>query len=593
METRTEILVKLEELINKDVDVNEILTEVEILKRAFGKTLEEETNKHLENFIAEGGEPSDFSAPKSEDRDKFNDLLSTIHDRKTKKESDIKNTHEQNLKTKQDLVIELQDIIRNEENISKAFNRMSAVKNKWKVTGEVSPHAYKDLQNDYSKLLEEFFYHINIYKELKDNDFKKNLQQREEMIVKMKALVDEKSIKNTRSLSGTYLSEWDEIGPVNRDDWGRVRDEFRIVSKEVFDKIKSHFTEIKEQRKNNLDKKQELLQNVIAIAELDIDNIKTWRKRTDEVLTIQKEWKSTGFAEKKHNDKIWEEFREACNTFFDKKSEFFGGEKEKWNGNKERKEKLIVRAEKLKDLTDWKETSFQMMKLQKNWKNIGPAGQKAEQPLWNKFRKACDSFFNAKKEYYDTLDDRLAENLKKKEAFVIKLGKAKIEKEKGAAQIKTLIGEWDELGMVSRDSMKDVNEKYRKAIDVLYDKLGLDKNAIESQKFNDKIENLKGKDNAEKLLKDEQRFINEQIDKLNKEILQYENNLSFFGFSKGATADKMKAEVQGNIDMVQVKVDAWAQKRKEVSKAVRGLTKPKEGVKEDSKPNTETAIDTH
>ena len=300
-----------------------------------------------------------------------------------------------------------------------------------------------------------------------------------------------------------------------------------------------------------------------------------WKKKTDEVLAIQKQWKSVGFAEKKHNDKIWEEFRTACNAFFDKKGEFFGDEKEKWDANKAKKEKLVEQAEKLKNLTDWKETSFQMIKLQKDWKNIGPAGQKAEQSLWNKFRKACDSFFNAKKEYYDTLDDRLAENLNKKEDFIANLAEVKIDKVNGVAQIKVLIGEWDELGMVPRDSVKDINEKYRKAIDSLYDKLGLDKNEIAIQKFNDKVESLKEKDNGENLLKDEQRFINEQIDKLNKEVLQYENNLSFFGFSKGATADKMKAEVQEKIDAVQVKVDAWAQKRKAVSKAVRELTKPK------------------
>ena len=582
MEVRNELLAKLEEIVNRDVDVNDILKEVEVLKRAFGKTLETETNKNLEDFIGSGGEPKDFTAPKLEGEEKFDSLIASVIDKKQKKENDIKNGQEQNLKTKQDLVEELRDIIHNEENISKAFNRMTAVKDKWKATGEVSPHAYKDLQYDYSKLLEEFFYHINIYKELKDNDFKKNLQQREELIVKMRALIEEKSIKQTRTLSGAYLSEWDEIGPVSKDDWGRLRDEFRASSKLVFDRIKAHFTDIKEQRKNNLEKKQELLASVTAIAELDIDNVKTWKKNTEEVLSIQKEWKSVGFADKKFNDKIWEEFRTACNAFFDKKGEFFGDEKEKWDANKAKKEKLVEQAEKLKNLTDWKETSFQMIKLQKDWKNIGPAGQKAEQSLWNKFRKSCDSFFNAKKEYYDTLDDRLAENLKKKEDFIANLAEAKIDKANGVSQIKVLIGEWDELGMVPRDSVKDINEKYRKAIDSLYDKLGLDKNEIAIQKFNDKVESLKGKDNGENLLKDEQRFINEQIDKLNKEVLQYENNLSFFGFSKGATADKMKAEVQEKIDAVQVKVDGWGQKRKAVSKAVRELNKAKEEVKEDT-----------
>ena len=582
MDARNELLAKLEEIVNRDVDVNDILKEVQALKIAFGKTLETETNKNLENFIGSGGEPKDFIAPKLEGEEKFDGLIALVKDKKQKKENDIKNGQEQNLKTKQDLIEELRDIIHNEENISKAFNRMTAVKDKWKATGEVSPHAYKDLQNDYSKLLEEFFYHINIYKELKDNDFKKNLQQREDLIVKMRALIEEKSIKTTRTLSGAYLSEWDEVGPVNRDEWARIREEFRSASKQVFDRIKSHFTDIKDQRKNNLEKKQELLKGVLLISELDIDNVKTWKKKTEEVLTIQKQWKSVGFAEKKYNDKIWEEFRTACNVFFDKKEEYFGVEKEKWDANKAKKEKLVEQAEKLKNLTDWKETSFQMIKLQKDWKNIGPAGQKAEQSLWNKFRKACDSFFNAKKEYYDTLDDRLAENLKKKEDFIANLAEAKIDKANGVAQIKVLIGEWDELGMVPRDSVKDINEKYRKAIDSLYDKLGLDKNEIENQKFIDKVESLKGKDNGENLLKDEQRFINEQIDKLNKEVLQYENNLSFFGFSKGATADKMKAEVQKKIDEVQVKVDAWAQKRKAVSKAVRELNKVKQEVKEDT-----------
>jgi predicted XRE-type DNA-binding protein len=298
MEVRNELLAKLEEIVNRDVDVNDILKEVEVLKRAFGKTLETETNKNLEDFIGSGGEPKDFTAPKLEGEEKFDSLIASVIDKKQKKENDIKNGQEQNLKTKQDLVEELRDIIHNEENISKAFNRMTAVKDKWKATGEVSPHAYKDLQYDYSKLLEEFFYHINIYKELKDNDFKKNLQQREELIVKMRALIEEKSIKTTRTLSGAYLSEWDEVGPVSRDEWARIREEFRAASKQVFDRIKSHFTDIKDQRKNNLEKKQELLKGILLLSELDIDNVKTWKKKTDEVLAIQKQWKSVGFAEK-------------------------------------------------------------------------------------------------------------------------------------------------------------------------------------------------------------------------------------------------------------------------------------------------------
>ncbi len=481
MSTSAELLTKMQEIVDKGVDIEEVAKEVAAIQQSMLKAIEPQVNQLLEDFVAAGNEPDTFVVPTLEEENKLEEMISVLKDRKKKKEQEIKNAQEENLKTKQDLIAELRDIISNEENIGKAFNRLNAVQDKWKATGEVSPHAYKDLQNEYSKVLEEFFYHINIYKELKDNDLKRNLQQREEMVLKMKALVDEKNIKNARSLSSTYLSEWDEIGPVNKEDWEKIRDEFRTYTKQVHERIKNHFNEIKEQRKNNLENKQVLLEKVTAIAELEIENLKTWKKKTDEVLAIQKEWKSIGFATKKENDKIWEDFRAACNTFFDKKGTFFGGEKEKWDDNKAKKQKLVDRAEQLAKSTDWKETSFQIIKLQKEWKKIGSAGQKAEQSLWVKFRGACDTFFNAKKEYYDTLDDRLAENLKKERSFLSKLAKAKIEKENGADQIKTLMSEWDELGMVPKSSMKDINEKYRMALDEVYAKLGLDKSHRESK----------------------------------------------------------------------------------------------------------------
>lgn len=582
METRAQMLERLENVIQQDVDVNEILAEVSEIKKAYLQNFKAEVEELKFQFTEDGNDENDFVAPEFEDKKRFDELMSIVKERKDKKEREIKDAQDLNLKTKQDLIAELHDIIQNEENITKAFNRMNAVRDKWKETGEVSPHAYKDLQNDYSKKLEEFFYHINIYKELKEHDLKKNLEQREGMIAKMKELLKEENINTCRSLAGVYLSEWDEIGPVHKEDWEKVRDEFRAVAKDVFDRIKKHFNDIKEQRQKNLDEKQKLVEKVKNIVAQEISNIGTWKKKTDEILKVQEEWKKIGFALKKENDAIWEEFRGVCNEFFNAKKEFFGEEKEKWNNNKERKEKLVQKAEELMNSTEWKQASFDLIKLQKEWKKIGLAGQKFEQILWNKFRAACDHFFNAKKEYFDTLDDRLADNLKKKKDFIAKLEKTKLDKEKGADEIKVMVAEWEDLGMVPRDNAKDINEAYRKAIDALYSQLGLDKDELQKQKFADKLDNLQGQDNAEKLLQDEKRFINDSIDKLEKEKLQLENNLSFFAFSKGAAADKMKAEAQGKIDAVQAKIEEWAEKRKQISIAIRALNKPVEAKAEET-----------
>jgi hypothetical protein len=573
MENLQELLIKLEDTVKKEQLPSEIQAEVDEIIAAFESEIELINQKDLEDFVADGGEEGNFSPKKLPEQVKFKELVHYFQEQLRKQEEAIKIEQENNLTAKKEIIAELTNLIQNEEHIGKAFERFNELKEKWKSIGLVSPHHYKPLQADYSRLNDQFYYNIDIYKQLKDHDLKRNLQLREELIGKMEALLTENSIKNVQQLSGLYLSEWDEIGPINKEDWTRISDKFKTVTKKVFQRIKDHFNELKLQREKNLEAKQTLLDKAKQIVEFERTEEKHWKKATEQILDIQKEWRKIGFATKKENDKVWEDFRALCNGFFEQKSNFYDGIKESWNENKVKKEQLIEKAEALKTNTDWQETANQFIQLQKQWKRIGATNHKIEQKLWLKFRAAADSFFTAKKEYFDTLDDRLADNLKKKEEFLVTLPNIKLQGDKNNDRelLKKLRTDWEALGHVPKEKVKEINDKFNKLIDNLYNSLGKENGNIDNLKYEDKIEQLLHRDKPKQLLSEEERFLKGKMEQLTKEKLQYENNLLFFGFSKGKEVDKMKEEVNKKIELVNSQIAQFEKKLRVVQKVMRSV----------------------
>ena len=572
MEKLQKLLIDFEDLVNKDVDVDEIIPVVNKLKESFEAELEIYQAQKLGEFLGEGGEEGNFVPEKLVEESKYNDLVFIVNNRKQIKEEAIAEEYSNNLKQKQSIINNLRNLIENEENIGKAFDTFNELRANWKEIGNVSSHDYKTLQAEYSNLLEAFFYNINIYKELKDHDLKRNLQLREDLIVKMEALLTEKVIKQVQSLAGTYLSEWDEIGPVHKDDWTKTRDKFKTITKKVFDRVKEHYNEIKEKRQKNLEAKESLLNKTKEIIQKENQNEKDWRFATEAILNIQKEWKTIGYATKKENDKVWEDFRNLCDTFFNAKALFYSKEKSKWDDNKAKKLKLIETAKTFKSRTDWKETTLKVIKLQNDWKKIGSAGQKVEQALWKQFREACDTFFSAKKEWFDGMDDRHANNLKEKQDFITKIKETKLsgDSSKDRSTIKQYIAEWNKLGHVSKKHVKETLEAFNNAIDELYKQIDNSK-GLETIKFEDRLEGYAQHEKSEKLLKDELQFIKGKIDNLTKDKLQYENNLSFLGFSSGKNADKMREDVNKKITEVENQVAKWDKKLRLVKKALREI----------------------
>lgn len=566
--TKQEVIQQLEELLKQE-DVESIAAEMEALEGEFQKASDEHEQTLLDAFIAEGGDEADFKAEKDAEDLRFKELQNIFNDRLEKFESLQVNLQEQSINIRREVIEELKTLIKEETDIARAFDSFKAIQEKWRNAAALPVKQYKQLHSEYSHQIDMFFYTIDIYRALKFHDFAKNLETKKALIERALQLKEVESIRKVEALVKAYQNEWTETGPVPDDQWKEIRDEFRKATNEVYDRIQAHYEGVREQFNKNLEAKTALVNKVKALGEKDLDSHKHWQDATEELLALQKEWRTIGAAGKKDNERVWKEFRALCDLFFAAKKAFYDSRKEEFNANRDQKLELIKKAEELKDNTEWKKTTEALIELQNQWKEIGAAGQRDEQKLWGRFRGACNHFFEAKKQYYATLDDRLAENQKQREELIARI-EAFANTGDNAADVEALkafSNEWRTLGHAPRKEADKLNDAYKKALDAKYDALRMDKGERAAIKYKSKVENLKQSDQSGRLVDNERRFIRDQIKKLEDNIALYENNLSFFGKSKGAEA--LKADVMKNIEKTREELDGWKQKLKMLQQAAK------------------------
>ena len=537
------IIQQIEELLQGD-DMAVISAELKELRAQFNEAVNAAEEERMKTFLEEGGQKDDFQRIHDDEDKHFMELMTSYNERKKKFDLELIVTEQKNLEEKRLIIEDLKQLIAEESNISKAFKGLHDIKKRWEAAGNVPKEVYKEIQHEFSLQQEYFYYNINIYRTLQTYDLEKNFKRKEELIAKMEALLNNQSIKEVREQVELLIREWDTTGPTFKEKWQEVRDRFWAAAAKVHKKIKDHFTDVKEKQKVNLEAKQQLCEKVEKINESEYSTEKIWRKKTTEVKGIQEEWKGIGFATKKQNDKIWTRFRAALDVFFDRKKAFYGELKEEHSEHETKKLALIDEAEKLKSDTDWKKTTEAMVRLQKRWKNIGHTGIQKESRLWRKFNNACNAFFEAKKKYYDTLDDRLEEQLKQKEAIVKKITDYELsgDKKKDLAELKSFAMEWSGIEAVPKNKREEVYNAYNNAMDQHYTKMKLDPSERESAKFDSRIEGLKKAKNSDELLQKERGRIKDKIRKLEAEVVQYENNLGFFGSSSGDNPIVKQAE---------------------------------------------------
>ncbi len=518
---------------------------------------EEKSSKVPEGSqLAEASE--DVETPKDEFEEialRLKEINKAFKSRIAKAREEVERIEKETVQTAKDLLSELRTLVENEENIGKAFAAFNAIQEKWKSLPKVSNDNYRDLNSDYNKEVERFFYNINIYKELKELDLKRNLEEKQQVLSDQIKLLEVKDIRQLELEVRLNQDRWNEIGPTFKEEWEKIKDEFWSTTKEIYRRIHEFYGQRREEQERNLEAKRELLEAGKRILALDLKAHKKWQERTREMIELQKKWKQIGFVPKEQASKLWKEFRETCDAFFEKKRVHYNEIKEEQDKNRDLKSKLLEEAEALKESTDWKETSARYIDLQKQWKKIGAAHQRDENRLWKKFRAACDHFFEARNAQKSVDSAAEKENLRQKLALIEELRAftPSQAKKDDLAKLKEFSQQWRGIGHVPFREKDKINKAYRSLMDEKFAALKIDNSVKEKMRFEEKIDLLKSSDAKGKLVQKEMDSIRHRISKIESEINQYENNLGFFNNSKGA--EKLKAEVMKKIDQAKERVD--------------------------------------
>lgn len=471
----------------------------------------------------------------------------------------------QNLRLKKDLIARLKEVIDNEEKIGTAFQAYKEIHETWKKIGAIPREQRESIQKEYSRLLEIFFYNIKIYKELKDHDYRRNKQLKEDLIFKLKQLrVASLDQRELEAQLHALQDEWEEIGPVQNEDWELMKGSYWEAVRAIYDKINEHYEAQRQMLKANIDAKKALVAELESrLADLTTwTTYKHWESQTAFVLELQAKWKTIGAGNRKDNEAVYQAFRAQCDTFFAAKKNF---SKEIDAANQEvvaKKKALIEKAQSLASSTDWKNTAEQLKKLQKQWQDSGSAGQRFENKLWKEFRAACNAFFDARQTHFAGQDAENAENLSAKLALIEALQQYELpsDKQEALAKLRDFQQQFNAIGPVGIKEKQNTYNAFKTRMDELYKALKLEGQEKERVFFQAKLESLLASPDKQRLLQAERQEIRKQIDFLQKDIFTLENNLGFFARSKGA--DQLRLEVQKKVEAAQEKIKGLKAKLK-------------------------------
>ncbi len=407
----------------------------------------------------------------------------------------------------------------------------------------------------YHHHVEAFYDFIRINQELRDLDFKKNLEAKIELCEKAEELLlDTNIVESFRKLQDLH-EQWREVGPVPADMRVEIWDRFKEATAKINKKHQEYFIQLKSEQKKNLEAKTALCEKAEEYNNLEIETHKEWVDYSHELMDLQKVWKTIGFAPKKDNVKIYKRFREACDAFFDRKREYYNSLKEEQNNNLQLKTELCMQAETLSESTEWKKTMEELIALQKRWKEIGPVPHKHSDKIWKRFRAACDKFFERKAQHYSEIDDSFENNLLKKQELIREIEEFQNtdNAEDCLQKLKEFQRRWAEIGFVPIKDKDEIHEKYRQAINRKFDQLKIDDHRKNMLKFKTKIDNYLGKPNGMHRIRMEREKYVARLKQMENDIVLWENNIGFF--TRSRNAESMIKEVETKIEKAKKNID--------------------------------------
>jgi hypothetical protein len=550
---KLDIKTKLEEILTHE-NVQEHVNAGKELVKEFWNIYNEE-QKTLKEKQADLEAELEFDAESVALDEEIKILIEDFKSKRENLEKSIVNEETKNLEIKQGLIIRLRNLIQHEENIGTLFNEIKEIQGNWKEIGNIPRKVAQEINQEYHNLTEQFYYNVNIYKELQENDLKKNFSLKNQIIHQMKDLLKEKRINDIQNQLRVLQNDWAEVGPTYQEHWDKLKEDYYNTQNEIYDKIRTFYDNRKEQQAKNIEIKNGMVEKAKALlAELPTD-LKDWEKVTKNLVELQDAWKKVGYGPTKENKEVWKEFRGVYNDFFEEKSKIYKVKNSEFEENAKKKTQLIERVLATKGADDFKRATEQVLSLQKQWKNIGHAGRHQEQKLWKKFRTACDGFFNSKDAHFKQQKDENKANLALKNKMIeeIKAYKPKKDKKETIGDLKEFSRKYAAIGNVPFKDKDTINKLHKEELNKHYD--GLKMSPLEKEKimFESKLQQMMSSSTPGKMIQAEKERIRKKITYLNAEINQYENNLGFFKVSKGAEA--LLGDVNAKIDDAKSQID--------------------------------------
>lgn len=533
--TPSELVNLFNEILNK-YEVQQIKTNISTIRNAFRSKINAQKQIALDAFIAEGGEKDDFISDETNEEIMFNELLKTYREKKQNYIDKLENQKIDNYKQKELLLEDLKVLIESTEPLKIINDKFREIDEKWKSIGQVPQKDITNIWKNYHFYVERFFDKVRMYRELKDLDLKKNLELKIELCEKAEQLLVETSLSKSFKLLQQYHEQWKEIGPVPEDKKEEIWERFKNSTDKINDRRREYHENRQEELQNNYKAKLVLCEKAEEICNKDYGLIKEWNKVSDDLAELLKVWKTIGPAPKDFNDQVWDRFKGYMDVFFTNKKAYLQKIKEDQLENYNKKLSLCIQAEAIVDRTDWRKATQDLLKLQKDWKEVGAISRKQSEQVWKRFRAACDTFFARKSEYFSTAKESEQENLIKKTELIerIKTFEYSESRNEDFERLKEFQREWNEIGHVPIKEKERLYKEYKTILDAHFEKLKISAGELRKSRYNAKLESIMDAPNADRVIEKERRFLINKSNQLKEDIQLWENNIGFFVKSKNA-----------------------------------------------------------
>jgi hypothetical protein len=537
---KEELLVQLKALLeDSSADFKETIKTVNSIKRKYEEILEDEKFNNIKNEV----DVDESSTDKA-----FQELILDFEKKKNAFFQALDNEKNEALQAKQKIVEELQILSEKPEEVT-SFKKLRDFQESWKKISYSNDELYKEVQAQYNYLIEKLYHDLQLNREFRELDFKKNLQAKKEIIAKVENLENDETVTHVAQVLKHLEFEWKETGPVPFELKDEINGAYLAAIKKTYARIDHFFVEKRQKDKDNLILKEKIASKVQSInLKNTLTTHKAWTAETDFVMQLRNDWKNLGYSE--HDEKVWELFKAECSKFFENKNEFYKNIEKQRKLSREQKTILCEKAEAIlkefEENKDFNKISQQLIALQKQWNKIPPAPQLVENALWNRFRNVCDTFFNSKKEVFAKEKEQETINLELKKELLQEIQQYQLtnETDKDLEQLKSFAQKWQAIGFVPRAEAKNIIQEYNKLLDELYGKLRTNRADASKMRYQARIESLKSADGGKDLLRNERSTIRRKIEHLKNEVQTLENNLGFF---KGNATSPMAKQVLDKI----------------------------------------------